>query len=141
MSSVSRTVRRFGRTTSGVAAVETALVLPLLAALLLAFFDFSLVFYTYNPMQSAARDVARRASINKLAQGSVTDEIRERLPQWAATQAASTMKQSAPNDPAANLITISVALPGKHASPLTFFTHYGQFKLEASVTMKQEAPL
>ena len=141
MSSVSRTVHSFGRTTSGVAAVETALVLPVLAALLIGVIEFSFVFYTYNTMQSAARDVARRVSINKLASGSVSGEVGQLLPKWAAPQAASTMSQSAPNDPETNLITISVALPSQYASPLTFFSHYGQWTLQTSVTMKQEAPL
>src|SRR5688572_8353914 len=119
-----RNFRLLRRCDSGVAAVETALVLPVLAGLLIAVIEFSFVFYTYNTMQSAARDVARQTSINQLASSKVSSEIKQRLPKWAASHATSTMTESAPGNPSDNQITITVALPSMHASPLVMYSSY-----------------
>jgi len=57
----------------GVAAIELALVLPLLLAILLATTEFGRAIYTYNTLAKATRDASRylstQASANATAQG------------------------------------------------------------------------
>ena len=139
MTSFCRLLRRLQNSRSGVAAVETALVFPLLAAMLLAVVEFSFVFYTYNSMQSAARDAARQAALQKIAAGEVSAEVKQHLPQWAVSYATASMLETAPSDPESNMITISVSLPSSHASPVALFTSYGGWTLLTQVTMKEEA--
>jgi Flp pilus assembly protein TadG len=55
-------VRRHRRL-EGAAAVEVALVLPLFSILLLGLIDFGHFFFTMNTITNAAREAARRASV------------------------------------------------------------------------------
>lgn len=58
-------INQYYRNRKGQSMVEFALVLPLLLLLLGGIIDFGHAFYQYSSIENAARDAARRASINK----------------------------------------------------------------------------
>jgi hypothetical protein len=133
---------RFVSCRRGVAAVEAAFVFPILIALMIGAVEFSLVLFTNNAMQNAARDVSRQLAVNYIGLGEVEAAIAGRVPAWAAESAAVSVSQSAPDDPTVNLITVTVSLPAADATPLNLFVALlGDLTLSTSVTMKQEAPL
>jgi Flp pilus assembly protein TadG len=76
-------VRRAGRwrDESGAAAVEFALVLPLLAVLLFGIFEFGRVWHVNHAITDAAREGARRAVVRdgQVKQTTVPDVIQARL--------------------------------------------------------------
>ena len=135
-------LRRFASCRRGASAVEAALVFPILIALLLGTIEFSFVLYTNNALQTATREVARQLAVNYLLEPAVADEVAGRLPPWVGDGAAVTVTQSAPADPATNLMTVAVTLPVADATPINLFNHMvGGMTLNTSVTMKQELPL
>ncbi len=134
--------RRFTTCRRGSTAVEAAIIFPVLIALLIATIEFSFVLYTNNALQTAAREVARQLAVNYIPQAAVADEVAGRLPPWVDGAATVTVSETAPADPATNLMTVNVTLPVADATPINLFNHMvGGMTLNTSVTMKQELPL
>ena len=61
----SRNIRRSRREREGAAALEMALVLPLLVLLLFGLFDFGHLMFVVNSMNSAAREGARAGAVEQ----------------------------------------------------------------------------
>lgn len=134
--------RRFATCRRGASAVEAAIVFPVLIALLLGTIEFSFVLYTNNALQTAAREVARQLAVNYIPPAGAAAEIADRLPPWVGDGAEVTVAQSAPADPATNLMTVEITLPVADATPINLFNHLvGGMTLNTAVTMKQELPL
>ncbi len=125
---------------SGVAAIEAGLLFPVLAALLMGTVQFSLILYTNSAIQTAAREVTRQLAVNVLTTTAVQDAVHSRIPSWAAGSEVVSVSQTNPADPTSNYMTVSVNVPSSKASPLSFLT-MGDWKLSATVTMKQEDKL
>lgn len=123
------------------AAVEAAILFPVLALLMIGACDFSLVLYTQNAVQSAASTVTRQVAINYLEPQNAQAVISQSIPQWAAPFVSAAVTQTSPGSPSTNIITISVSLPAGKATPLNLFVTSlaGSWVLKTSVSMKQEA--
>ena len=82
-----RRLARFGHEEQGAAAVEFALVLPVLLMLVFMFIDATRAFYTLNSLVSAAREGARFASAQELTcpvpTAAEQDQIKDRVLQSA----------------------------------------------------------
>lgn len=126
----------------GAVAIEAALVVPVLLALMLGTLEYGLLLFTYSSMQSAGRDVTRQISVNYAAAADATSLVTSRLPSWSKAATTVTVTQSAPADPTANVIDVTISVPAKNATPLNFFvTLGGDWTLSTEVQMKQEVPL
>lgn len=124
----------------GAAAVEFAMVLPVLMALTFGTFEYGIAFYTFNTMQAATRDVGRQIAINTLPAGSAQDAVRARLPAWARNDATVTVTQSAPANPNTNIYTFVTTMPMDAATPVQFFSRLTNPTLRTELSMKQELP-
>ncbi len=135
-----RLLGRLRRNRSGAAAVEMALVTPVMLGLLMGTFEYGIAFFTYNTMQVAARDVGRQVAINTMLVGNAEAAIRTRLPEWARTGATVTIQQSAPASPNTNVYTFIITMPMSAATPVRFFSLANNHQLRTELRMKQELP-
>lgn len=74
-----------GRNERGAAAVEMALVMPVLMLLLLGIIQFGALFYLHNNMVAVANDVARRFAIGVVTASEAESLATSRLASWSAT--------------------------------------------------------
>lgn len=133
-------LKRLRQDGSGAVAVEFGLVMPLFIGMFLGMIEYSAVFFTYGAMQSAARDVTRQVAVNTLLPGSAEAEVKGRLPKWAQGDVTVLVSQSAPANPAINVITTTVELPIAKATPISFYTKAQTTEIGSTVEMKQELP-
>lgn len=132
-------MRRIDRDCEGASAVEFALVFPVLAALILGGIEFGLVIYSQNAMQSITRDAARKLAVNFYDLNTARSEIRDQLPGWIKNKSRVLIRNSSPNDPQNNVITVDVNVPARDAGILNLYTKMmGDWTISASVAMKQE---
>lgn len=135
----SQSFRRLLTAADGGSAVEFALLFPVLILLLFGTIQFSTVFYTYNSLQSAARDVSRQIAINYLSVSEAQSEVASRVPSWASEGISVTVTQTNPSDPSVNEITVAVSLSASDATPVPILLSlFSSWNLDATVTMKQE---
>ena len=73
------------RSERGVAAVEFALMLPVLLLLLGGIMEFGSIYYVKNNMATVARDVARRLALGELTQVQAEQEVEDQLVAWDLT--------------------------------------------------------
>jgi Flp pilus assembly protein TadG len=132
--------RSLWRDRKGAAAAEFGLVAPLLVAMTLGMTEYSMVFFSYGAMQSAARDVARQVAVNTLPAGSAQTEVRERVPSWVRDSVTVSVTQTTPANPATNVYTMRVQAPIAAATPISFYTKAQSSQLSTTVEMKQELP-
>lgn len=119
--------------------MEFALVFPVLAALILGGIEFGLVIYSQNAMQSITRDAARKLAVNFYDLNTARSEIRDQLPGWIKNKSRVLIRNSSPNDPQNNVITVDVNVPARDAGILNLYTKMmGDWTISASVAMKQE---
>lgn len=132
-------MRRIAKDCEGASAVEFALVVPVLAALLLGGIEFGLVIYSQNAMQSVTRDVARKLAVNYYDQAAAKQELKDHLPGWIRSVADVDIDDSAPGDPVNNVITVDVMVPAREAGILNLYTKlFGDWTISTTVAMKQE---
>lgn len=135
-----RLLRRTGRSKSGAAAVEFALVVPVLFAFFFGMIEYGFVYFTYGTMQAAARDVVRQMAVNTIDADDGEAEVRSRLPDWAFGDAAITVTQTDATNPITNIYQIDVEVPVSSATPMAFFSRAQSSNVHTRVQMKQELP-
>ena len=135
-----RLLKRLRRNRDGAIAVEFALVMPLFIGMFMGMMEYSTVYFTYGTMQSATRDVTRQLAVNTLSSGQAETAIKNRMPGWAKNYVTVLVTQSAPANPAINVITTSVGLPIGNATPISFYTKAATTDIGTTVEMKQELP-
>lgn len=135
-----RMLRRLQRDRRGAIAVEFALVMPVFIGMFMGMMEYSTVYFTYGAIQSATRDVTRQLAVNTLLPGNAQAEIKSRLPKWAQGDVTVLVSQSAPANPAINVITTTVELPISKATPIPFYTKAQTTDIGSVVEMKQELP-
>ena len=91
------------RSERGVAAVEFALMLPVLLLLLGGIMEFGSIYYVKNNMATVARDVARRLATGELTQAQAEQEVVGQLVAWNLTL---TITVTMPVDPAKDYIVL-----------------------------------
>lgn len=124
---------------NGQAAVEFALVVPLICVLVFVFFDFSRFIYYWFDLNRVANEGARIAAVN--SPGLTPDVIKNRFlfDQKASSSVAICFTTSAVGEP----VTVQVSVPyswAKLPSGLPFVGGYspGSLTLKARATMRQE---
>jgi Flp pilus assembly protein TadG len=134
--------RALRRNRDGNAAVEFALILPVLLALIFACLEFGMIAYTYNATGSVARDAARQLAINQLTPDQVDAYVRKKLPRWVQGDAQMNVSQSDEDDPTTNRFTLDVRFPATSATPSHFMSFaYNTLTVDVRVTMQQEPTL
>lgn len=125
--------------TSGASAIEFALIIPLFIVILMAIIEFGMIFYVQNSIQSAARDIGRQLSTNRLAMADAPSAARKEIGLWLIDQVKVSVTQSAPTNPAANDITVDISVSALNAAPTNFLgTFYADTTLHGVATMRQE---
>jgi Flp pilus assembly protein TadG len=121
----------------GVAAVELAIVLPILLIILLGIIDFGIYFYNDLQLTHAARDAARELSVNN-PDGADTaiNEAAGRLVSTSAPNAAWPTPLPASGEP----ITITVTATYTCITPIPDFIvgFDQQIGIDATATMRRE---
>ncbi len=137
-----RQIRSLRRSRDGNAAVEFALILPVLLALVFGCLEFGMIAYTYNATGSVARDAARQLAINQLTPAQVDGYVRNKLPRWVRGDAQLAITQSDEDDPTSNRFTLDVTYPATSATPSRFMSFaYKTLVVDVRVTMQQEPTL
>ena len=134
--------RRLARHKTGNAAIEFAIVLPILVAFLMGIIEFGMIFYSQNSAQNAARDVVRQIATNRLTADKAATTAKPQLAPWVADYATISVTQTAPSDPNTNQITVNISFPIVSAAPTQFYGWlYGSNTTSSRATMQQEAPI
>ena len=98
------------RDEDGQAAAEMALVLPLLAAILLAIAQFGIAFNNYITLTDATRAGARKAAVSRFVGDDGTSA------EAAVRAAASNLKQSGPNSLTVDATATNWNVPGSEVT-------------------------
>ncbi len=97
---------------SGAAAMELAILLPVLATMLFGLSQVGFLYFTYNSMLNSARTGAREIAFGR-DEATVRTSVRNQLPAWAASSATITLT---PND--GGVAHVLISIPGSSASLL-----------------------
>lgn len=131
--------RRLHKDSSGSSAVEFALMLPLLIALIFGIIEFGLIIFTLNTAESAARDATRQLATNRITVSQAQSVVLQQLPRWVAAGTSVSVSQTAPSSPSTNLFTTDVSFAARSATPTNLLSWaYGSTILHAKVSMQQE---
>ena len=143
--------RRHGRVTQrltrdrGAAAVEFALVLPLFIAILFAIVHFGFVFFIWNDMGNAAREAARRLSVDdSISEAQAANVVQNWLAQWPATFSVTACKiadetSNSSDCTSANSVSVTVTAPMSEVSIIgPIAVNFGPAELRSSVIMRKE---
>lgn len=125
----------------GVAAVEFAVVAPILILLLLGMLEFGNILLTFNIAENAARDVARQLATNRLLVSGADAQVRSELPYSIRNKSGTTIavSQSAPTDSSKNQFTVDVSFSAPDAAFSSFASFaYKTMVLHAKVSIQQE---
>jgi Flp pilus assembly protein TadG len=116
----------------GAAAVEFALVLPLLVVLLMGIIDFGLYFYNDLAVSHAARDAARYLSVNNIPGANLAVS---RLTLVSAPAPTSTLTPATSGNPA----TVTLQTAYRFLTPLPLIVRIGPtLGINATVVMRRE---
>ncbi len=125
------------RNQSGVAAVEFALILPILLLLFSGIAQFGLVQFLENHMTNVARETTRRVAVGELAQADAADSARQALVNWGVTYGVSV---TATDVGGGNQnMTVAISLPMSEAALMDVLGVFQSGNLTAAVTMRQES--
>lgn len=136
--------RRF-KNDRGTAAIEFALVLPFFLLILFAILQFGFVFFVWNDMQNAAREGARRLSVDDtVSEAQAETIVNNWLVRWPATFNVTACKIAAQTTNSANCngtdsVSVTVTAPMSQVSIINFIpTGIGPDNLRTSVVMRKE---
>ncbi|MFN3370220.1 MAG: TadE/TadG family type IV pilus assembly protein [Sphingomonadaceae bacterium] len=135
-----RSWRRLVRNRRGSAAVEFALVTPLLVGLLFGLLEVSMAMFTQSALQTAGRDVLRRVAVNTLPFAGAEAAIRAQVPSWLGNDLTITLNQTTPANPATNVYRVRLQAPMEAATPVALFTRGRSWSIQTEIEMKQELP-
>lgn len=135
-----RRLRRLARNRRGSAAVEFALVTPLVVGLLFGLLEVSMAMFTQSALQSAGRDVLRRVAVNTMPFAAAEAAIRAQVPNWLGDDLTVTLSQTTPANPATNVYQVRLQAPMEAATPVALFTRGRSWSIQTEIEMKQELP-
>ncbi len=135
-----RAMRRLVRNRHGSAAVEFALVTPLIVALLFGLLEVSMAMFTQSALQTAGRDVLRRVAVNTMPFAGAEAAIRAQVPSWLGDDLTVTLNQTSPANPATNVYRVRLQAPMEAATPVALFTRGRSWSIQTEIEMKQELP-
>ncbi len=138
-------IRRRLKSDRGAAAIEFALVFPLFVAILFAIVHFGFVFFIWNDMGNAAREAARRLSVDdSISEAQAANVVQNWLTQWPATFSVTACKIAAEtsnssNCTSANSVSVTVTAPMSEVSIIgPIAVNFGAANLRSFVIMRKE---
>ncbi len=129
--------RNHSRKERGIATVELALILPVLLLVLFGAVHFAGLFFLENQMINAARDAARRLTVDEITAGQAETAIETALGSWPTTFTVD-ITMPDPSNPSDRDIVVNVTTPIADAGLVDFLTGLTPGDLEAEVTMRLE---
>ncbi len=129
--------RRLCHDDSGIAAVEFALVLPILLLLLGGIMQFGSLFFIQNNMTDVARDSARRLAVGELTSADTPQYVQDSLVDWGVTFSVAVTEPD-PNDPDDKDITVAISAPMSQASLINLLNFADSQVLSVQVIARQE---
>ncbi len=125
------------RDETGVAAVEFAIILPVLVLMLTGIIQFGMLFFVQNQMTNVARETSRRIVVGQLTTAAASQYARDSLVFSGAnfTVAVTEPDPANPND---KDITVDIRVPISQISLVDIAGLFQSGTLRASVTMRQE---
>ena len=121
----------------GMAAVEFALVLPVLILVLAGVIQFGSMFFVQNNMTDVARDSARRLAVGELTAAETQQYAQNALVDWGITYTV-VVTEPNPIDPDDKDITVTISAPMRQASLVNLLDLPDTQVLSAAVTARQE---
>lgn len=110
---VSRCAARLARTSRGAAAVEFALLVPVLAVLLAGTFESSLLLYTWGSMEFASRQAARAVAVGAITRAEAKTFVEKRmLDSPGSPKATATVTLNNGATALENEVVVQVSIPG-----------------------------
>lgn len=129
--------KRAQRTQSGAAAVEFALVVPLLAALVLGIIQYGWYFYVANSTSSAAREAARRVVVGDCWGGDFAPFVQGQAPTMTFADYTPT-DLSAASVQVGDPVTVKVTADGVIISFLPWGASGGQVTREFTARLEDK---
>jgi Flp pilus assembly protein TadG len=120
----------------GAAAVEFALLLPLLTLMLTSVWQYGMLFYTYNTISVAARDGARALANGSATEADVQAVVLASLPKWVSTDDVTVVARNA-STTGTGLVDTSISVPAAKATFLSVVPM--PENIQAFVTMEDES--
>ena len=123
----------------GVAAIEFAFTLPILALVLVGMIQTASAFFTLNQMNWVAREAARGLAVGDLADATEAQAfINSNLISWAAAHSTVTVKVPDPADPTDADYRVDISVPLEHAALLDPVGYLGGKNVSAYSIMRDE---
>lgn len=120
----------------GVAAIEFALIIPIVLTLFLGIIQFGFILFIQNHMFDVARDSVRRFAVGETTQAETVQYAQDALLNWNITYTVVVTPH--PNDPDDNDVNIRISLPRSSAAIADILGVFQAGTLVASVTMLVE---
>ena len=120
----------------GVAAMEFALLLPLMTAMMCGIFQYGVLMLTYNSMLNAARDGARALAIGTSNEAQVASTAKAKLPQWVP-QTSWTIVAADTASTGSSQVRTSISVPSNDATFLPFVPMPAE--ISVNVVMQKES--
>ena len=128
-------IASFVRRSNGTAAVEFAIVLPVLSLFLFGIIQFGSILYLQNNMANAAREAARSLSVGETSianTGSTETYALQYLTKWNMPFVVT------PSEPDSEQVRVLIEVPATHAAYGDIFGIWDNRNLTAVVTMRKE---
>ena len=122
---------------SGLAIVETALVLPVLLTVVAGIVEFGGMFWLKSEMINLARDAARRIAVGEMTSGQVQAFVATGFGSWPQTFSV-VVHTPNPAVPTDKDVVVTITVPMSQASLMDIFGMFQQGDLTAKITMRQE---
>lgn len=118
------------------AAVEMAVVAPLLITILFGIIEYGWLFSVQQNLVNAAREGARIGTLNGMDASDVQSRVNEFLdPLGLASSATVTVVEATPDEPN---VVVRVSVPISDVAIMGTFFHHQSDSLEAMCTMRKE---
>ncbi len=130
-------VRSCWRSERGVAAVEFALVLPIVLLVLSGIIQFGFVLFLQSHVADVARETARRAAVGELAQAEAEQFAQDSLLNWGVTYSVAVTPPD-PNDPNDTDVDVQISLHMSQAALIDVLGLFQSGTLTAAVTAREE---
>ncbi len=128
----------FTRSEGGASAVEFALVLPLLVAMVGGIIEFGAIFFLQNNMVNVAREEARRVAIGELTETQAIASAKAGLVDWGATFQVQVVDPVTTADPNDTDVVVTITVPIADAMIIDILDALQMGDLQASVTMRSQ---
>jgi Flp pilus assembly protein TadG len=114
----------------GVAAIETAIVMPFVIAVLMGIVEFGWLFYVETTMADVARAVTRDVSVGSITKANADTEVLSRLSNYGYNFAVTVTEIN-------NDVTIDISIPMTDAALINFLGVLSG-NIDTTVTMRKE---